>query len=128
MHEPNPLRSWELCPDFPSITADHVMPAMQHVIAASSAELEALEQAAPLTWHGLLVPLERLTDRVARAWGVATHLHNVKNCDAMRQAYAQAQPLVVEFHNRLGQSRPVLRVFRYGRTLAAAAIPPSGRT
>ena len=107
MHEPNPLRSWELCPDFPSITADHVMPAMQHVIATSSAELEALEQAAPRTWHGLLVPLERLTDRVARAWGVATHLHNVKNCDAMRKAYTQTQPLVVEFYNRLGQSRPV---------------------
>ena len=107
MHESNPLLSWELYPDFPSMTASHVVPAMQEVIARSRAELEALEQAAPRTWHGLLVPLERLTDRVSKAWGLATHLHNVKNSPAMRQAYAQTQPLVVEFYNRLGQSRPV---------------------
>lgn len=107
MHEPNPLLNWELYPDFPSITAEHVVPAMQEVIARSEAELCVLEQAAPRTWHGLLTPLERLADRVSRAWGLASHLHNVKNSPAMRQAYAQAQPLVVEFHNRLGQSRPV---------------------
>ena len=107
MHESNPLLNWELYPDFPSISASHVVPAIQEVIARSSAELEALEQAAPRTWHGLLVPLERLTDRVSRAWGLATHLHNVKNSPNMREAYAQTQPLVVKFHNRLGQSRPV---------------------
>lgn len=107
MHEPNPLLSWDLFPDFTSITAEHVVPAMQEAIARSSAELAALEQAAPGTWHGLLVPLERLTDRVSRAWGLATHLHNVRNSPAMRQAYAQSQPLVVEFYNALGQSRPI---------------------
>lgn len=107
MHESNPMLSWELYPNFSSIAAEHVVPAMQEIIARSSAELEALEQAAPRTWHGLLVPLERLTDRVSRAWGLATHLHNVKNSPAMRQAYAQSQPLVVEFYNALGQSRPV---------------------
>jgi oligopeptidase A len=108
MHdEPNPMLNWELFPNFPSISADHVVPAMQEVIALSSAELDALELSVPATWHGLLVPLERLTDHVSRAWGLATHLHNVKNSPSMRQAYAQTQPLVVEFHNRLGQSRPV---------------------
>ncbi|MGE4441625.1 MAG: M3 family metallopeptidase [Desulfomicrobium sp.] len=107
MHESNPLLNWELHPDFPSMNAAHVVPAMREAIATSSAELEALEQAAPRTWHGLLVPLERLTDRVSKAWGLATHLHNVKNSPDMRQAYAQTQPLVVEFHNRLGQSRPI---------------------
>lgn len=107
MHDSNPLLNWELYPDFSSIVAEHVVPAMQEVIARSSAELQGLEQAAPRTWHGLLVPLERLTDRVSKAWGLATHLHNVKNSPAMRKAYAQTQPLVVEFYNCLGQSRPV---------------------
>ncbi len=107
MHESNPLLNWELHPDFPSMSAAHVVPAMREAIARSRAELEALEQAAPRTWHGLMVPLERLTDRVSKAWGLSTHLHNVKNSPDMREAYAQAQPLVVEFHNRLGQSRPI---------------------
>ena len=104
---PNPLLNWDIFPDFPSITAEHVAPAMREAIDLSLAELETLEAAAPRTWHGLLAPLERLTDRVTRAWGLATHLHNVRNSPAMRQAYAEAQPLVVEFSNRLGQSRPV---------------------
>lgn len=124
MHEPNPLLSWDLFPDFTSITAEHVVPAMQEAIAWSCAELAALEQAAPGTWHGLLVPLERLTDRVSRAWGLATHLHNVRNSPAMRQAYAQSQPLVVEFYNALGQSRPIydaLVALREGPEFASAS-------
>ena len=107
MPEANPILNWEIFPDFPAITAGHVAPAMQEAVTRSIAELEALEAARPDTWHGLLVPLERLTDRVSRAWGLATHLHNVRNSPDMREAYARTQPLVVEFSNRLGQSRPV---------------------
>ncbi len=107
MNPRNPLLDWDVFPDFPSITADHVIPAMQSVVTRSTSELEMLEKARPRTWHGLLVPLERLSDRVFRTWGLATHLHNVRNNAAMRQAYVQAQPLVVEFSNRMGQSRPV---------------------
>lgn len=107
MTSQNPLISWNLFPDFPSITADHVVPAMHEVIAASTRDLELLETARPSTWSGLLVPLERLTDRVTRTWGLASHLHAVRNSPEMRKAYTQAQPLVVTFFNRLAQSRPV---------------------
>jgi oligopeptidase A len=107
MPELNPILDWEIFPDFPAITPDHVVPAMRMAVERSTAELEALEAARPAAWHGLLAPLERIADRVSRAWGLATHLHNVKNSPAMRAAYAQAQPLVVEFSSRLGQSRPV---------------------
>jgi oligopeptidase A len=103
----NPLLDWDIFPDFTAITPDHVVPAIRTAVDRSTAELKALETARPDTWHGLLVPLERLTDRVSRAWGLATHLHNVRNSPAMRQAYAEAQPLVVEFSSRLGQSKPV---------------------
>lgn len=107
MNHPNPLLDWEIFPDFPAITPSHIVPALRQAIETSIAELESLERGIPVTWHGLLVPLERLADRVSRAWGLATHLHNVANSPALRQAYAEAQPLVVEFFNRLGQSRPV---------------------
>jgi oligopeptidase A len=118
MFEPNPILDWESFPDFSSITPDHVVPAIRTAVARSTAELEALEAARPDTWHGLLVPLERLTDRVSRAWGLATHLHNVRNSTEMRQAYAEAQPMVVEFSSRLGQSRPV-----YDSLVALQASP-----
>ena len=62
----NPLFDWETHPDFSAITPDHVLPAMRAVLARSTRELETLEAARPQTWHGLLVPLELLSDRVFR--------------------------------------------------------------
>lgn len=107
MNDFNPLLDWEIFPDFQAIGAEHVVPAIRTAIERSRAEQQALEALAPTTWHGLLVPLERLTDRVSRTWSLITHLHNVQNSPAMRQAYAEAQPLVVEFFSLLGQSRPI---------------------
>lgn len=108
----NPLFDWETHPDFSAITPDHVLPAMRAVLARSTRELETLEAARPQTWHGLLVPLELLSDRVFRTWGLVTHLHNVKNTPELRAAHAQAQPEVVAFANRLGQSRPIFEALQ----------------
>ena len=106
-HTANALLDWETHPDFSAITPAHVLPAMRAALAASTRDLEALETSRPATWHALLVPLERLSDRVFRTWGLVTHLHNVKNSPALRAAYTEAQPEVVAFANRLGQSRPI---------------------
>lgn len=106
-HTANPLLDWETHPDFSAITPAHVLPAMRAALAASTRDLEALEASRPATWHALLAPLEQLSDRVFRTWGLVTHLHNVKNSPELRAAYTEAQPEVVAFANRLGQSRPV---------------------
>lgn len=113
----NPILDWETHPDFSAITPDHVLPAMRAALSVSLQELKALEEAPPRTWHGLLVPLERLSDRVFRAWGLVSHLHNVMNSPALRAVHAQMQPEVIAFANRLGQSRPIfeaLRALRFG--------------
>ena len=107
MTDLNPLLDWEDFPDFRAIEPGHVLPAVRRAIALSQAEQARLETLAPRTWPALLVPLERLMDRVARLWSLITHLHNVRNSPALRQAYAEAQPLVVDFLNLVGQSRPI---------------------
>lgn len=103
----NPLLDWDLVPAFDHITPDHIYDGVRQAVEASTRALEQLEKAEVASWHNLLAPLERLTDRVARAWGLASHLHNVRNTPALREEYAKAQPLVVSFYNRLGQSRPL---------------------
>lgn len=105
----NPLLNWNIFPQFGSIKADHVLPAMNQVIEHSLADLEQLEQSLPQTWSALLVPLERLVDRVTRTWGLVTHLHNVRNSPDLRAVHGQAQPLVVNFFIRLGQSKPIYK-------------------
>ena len=103
----NPLLSWTPLPDFTSITAEHVQPAMEAVLERAEAELAALEQTNPVEWYELLVPLEKLADRVERTWSVVSHLHGVRNSPELRAAYETVQPQVVAFSSRLAQSEEI---------------------
>jgi oligopeptidase A len=103
----NPLLQWATLPAFDQITPPHVVPAMRHLLHDLAAELEALEAAIVPTWTGLIEPLERLQDRLSLTWGTVGHLMGVQNSEALRQAYQEVQPEVVQFFMRLGQSRPI---------------------
>src|SRR6056297_3435063 len=97
----NPLLNWTTLPDFESITAEHVQPAMEAVLGQAETDLTALEGTDPAEWYDLLVPMEKLADRVERTWSVVSHLHGVRNTPELRAAYENVQPLVVAFSNRL---------------------------
>jgi len=103
--EANPLLDWTDFPDFGRIEPRHVGPAIDEVLGRAGADLASLETARTTKWEDLMVPLERLGDRIERAWGVAGHLHAVRNSVPLREAYQKVQPKVVQFLHRLGQSR-----------------------
>jgi oligopeptidase A len=118
--ESNPLASWTLgrapgaSPDLPkwsSITPEHVRPAITAAVAAANAEIDAIEasfaEKTPTTWAELMDPLERLSERLSRPWGVVSHLKGVRDSEALREAYDACQPEVVTASLRIGQSRPV---------------------
>ncbi len=104
-YERNPLLNWMEFPDFADIEPRHVEPAVEAVLARADEELSALEAAKATSWDDLMVPLERLGDRVEHVWGVTGHLNAVHNSVPLREAYQRAQPNVVQFLHRLGQSR-----------------------
>ena len=58
-------------------------------------------------WPEVVEPLERLTDRLGRAWGSVTHLKAVKDSPELRAAVEEVQPERVAFSLRLSQSRPL---------------------
>ena len=122
--EANPLASWTYglsekageAPDLPkwsSITAEHVKPAITAAVAAANAEIDAIEkrlalaESPPSTWAELMDPLERLSEKLSRPWGVVSHLKGVRDSDDLRSAYDECQPEVVTASLRIGQSRPV---------------------
>ena len=122
--EANPLASWTYglgekpgeAPDLPkwsSITAEHVKPAITAAVAAANAEIDAIEkrlaesESPPSTWAELMDPLERLSEKLSRPWGVVSHLKGVRDSDDLRAAYDECQPEVVAASLRIGQSRPV---------------------
>ena len=100
----NPLLSSAPLPRFDLITPEHVVPAMQHLLATLDAELQQLESQVQPTWESLVEPIERLSDRLSVVWGIVGHLMGVKNNEALRQAHHTVQPEVVQFSLRFSQS------------------------
>jgi oligopeptidase A len=103
----NPLLEPTPYPRFDEIKAEHVVPAMTALLGELDAEFETLEAGVTPTWNSLVVPLERIGDRLGSVWGAVIHLMGVKNSPELREAHAAVQPKVVEFGTRLAQSRPI---------------------
>ena len=105
----NPLLFSEGLPPFDQVKAEHVVPAVEILLADLEGDLAELEARISPRWEDSVVPLEAMGDRLARCWGVVGHLMGVRNDDALREAYEAAQPGVVQFSLRLGQSEPIHR-------------------
>ena len=93
----NPLLQSLTFPPFDRIQPEHVVPALRQVLGELETTLDRLERRLQPTWEGLVEPLERIYDRLTVSWGVVGHLMGVKNSEALRQAYQEVQPAVVEF-------------------------------
>ena len=108
----NPLLIGEGLPPFATIKPEHVEPAMTQLLAELETELSKLESTVQPTWHGLVEPLDRLTERLRWSWGIVGHLMGVKNSPELRTAYETVQPQVVQFYNKLNQSKPLYEAFK----------------
>ncbi len=109
--EANPLLANSGLPRFNAIEPEHVLPAVESVVAKVESDLASLEAslasgAAP-TWESLVEPYMRLGDELEYAWGPVGHLLAVKNTPELREVYEQAQPKIVEMSLKIGQNRPI---------------------
>ncbi len=115
----NPLTDFSSLPRFSAIRPEHVVPAIDALVAEGRAEIERLAAAAgEPTWEGFVEPLETANERLARAWAQVSHLNAVVNSPALREAYNAALPKVTQFVAEQAQD---LRL--YGRFKALAASP-----
>lgn len=104
----NPLLQFERLPDFPALRAEHIRPAVEHVLSENRAALDKIladkrNQAAP-DWHSLMDALDDLDDRLSKVWSTASHLNSVANTAEIREAYNACQPLITEYYAALGQN------------------------
>ena len=107
-------------PPFEAITAEQVKAHIPGLMDQLQAELSALEQqlelalgsGAPLQWHQVMDPLQRMGERLRWSWGVVSHLNGVCNSPELREAHASQQAAVVQFGNRAGQSQVIYRALQ----------------
>jgi oligopeptidase A len=115
----NPLLDNSGLPRFAAVRAEHVVPAIDALVADGRAVIERLATAdGEPTWEEFVEPLESANERLARAWSQVSHLNAVVNSPALREAYNAALPKVTQFSTEQGQD---LRLF--GRFKAFAQSP-----
>ncbi|MFW3617046.1 oligopeptidase A [Billgrantia antri] len=111
----NPLLEPHELPPFDEIKPEHVVPAIDKLLADNRTETEALveraQQEAP-TWGSLAAPLEALNDRLSRAWSPVSHLNGTMNSPALREAYQACLGKLSDYSTWLGQHEGLFRAWQ----------------
>jgi oligopeptidase A len=102
----NPLLCDSPLPQFCLIEPAHVLPAVEATLAEYRARIAALLAApVPRTFANTLLPQEQLENRLQQVWSPVSHLHAVKDTDALRAVYSRAEQLLSDHAAELGQNR-----------------------
>jgi oligopeptidase A len=108
----NPLLIGKGIPPFNEIKAEQIVPAITTLLEQLTTDLNKLEATVTPSWEGLVEPLTAIEESISWSWGVVGHLMGVKNSPELREAYQNIQPMVVQFFNQLGQSKPIYEAFK----------------
>ncbi|MDQ2988443.1 MAG: M3 family metallopeptidase, partial [Pseudomonadota bacterium] len=109
----NPLLDFSGLPRFDEIKPEHVLPAIDELIAHASTVVTQLETpSASVSWENFVIPLEDATEKLGRAWGVVNHLNNVVDTPELRAAYNENQPKVTEFWTALAQNEALFAKYK----------------
>ena len=115
----NALLDFSDLPRFDIFKPEHVTPAIAALLDEARATVSTLEAPdAPSNWDDFVLPLERVTERLGRAWGVVGHLNAVVDTPELRATYNENQPKVTEFWTELGQN---LKLFEKYKALQASS-------
>ncbi|MFS0825101.1 oligopeptidase A [Pseudomonas phoenicis] len=114
MSATNPLlQSYDL-PPFSSIRAEHVLPAVEQILADNRAAIARLleSQGQRPTWEGLVLAMDELNDRLGAAWSPVSHLNAVCNSAELREAYEACLPALSAYSTELGQNRALFDAYQ----------------
>merc|ERR1712176_1632770 len=105
-------------PLYDQVKAEQVVPNIKELLAELNKELDDLEKSvgetspAQVSWENLVVPMEKIVDRLSKTWSVVTHLKAVCDAKELREAVEEVQPDQVAFSLRLSQSEQIYRGFK----------------
>ncbi len=119
----NPLLDTSSLPRFGEINPDHVLPAIEQIIANHREQLDTLLANNPdPDFDSLVVPVELMEHELGRVWSPVTHLQSVLGSRDWREAFKQALPLLTEHGTEMSQNVSLQRAYAgVGESLAADA-------
>ncbi len=108
----NPLLDTSSLPRFDEIQPEHVLPAIQQVIADNRAQLDALlGSGIHPDIDALVAPIEHMDHELSRVWSPVAHLQSVLGSTDWRDAYKQALPILTEYGTELSQNVELQRAY-----------------
>jgi len=109
MTDTNPLLDFGQRPAFDRISAEHVAPAVQTLLAQAEAALErAVGPEVDVDYEAMSAVLDVAAERLERAWGQVGHLHAVADTPELRAAYSQSLGAITAFHTRISSDQRLM--------------------
>jgi oligopeptidase A len=109
----NPLLANTELPLFSQIQPEHVVPAIDQLLAEARATVEnCLNAADRYTWKNLIEPIENAEDRINKAWSPVSHMNSVVNSDELREAYNACLPKLSAYSTEMGQNEALFKAYK----------------
>lgn len=129
MTDLNPLLDRAFAIPFDRILPEHVVPAVDQLLASGQAGLVALKaDPKPRTWASTFGAFEVALEPLERAWGIVEHLRAVRHDDALAAAHGEVLPRITDFFAGLALDEELYAVMKdYAATEEARALTGPAR-
>jgi oligopeptidase A len=108
----NPLIDYPELPPFSNIQPEHVLPAVEQLVADGRARIQQVLADGQFDYAHLVQALDEEDDRLGKAFGPAGHLNAVAQNEALRNAYNSCLPLLSEYGTEVGQNAELCAAYQ----------------
>ncbi|MGJ3255752.1 MAG: oligopeptidase A [Alcanivorax sp.] len=108
----NPLIDYPELPPFSKIQPEHVLPAVEQLVADGRARIQQVLAEGKFDYAHLVQALDEEDDRLSKAFGPAGHLNAVAQNEALRNAYNSCLPLLSEYGTEVGQNAQLCAAYQ----------------
>lgn len=108
----NPLLQREGLPSFPEIQAEHMLPAIESVVADARAGIEKILISDSHTYDSLVHVREELESRINEVWSPISHMNSVVNSEEIRTAHQASLEILTAYHTEIGQNKGLYHAYQ----------------
>lgn len=108
----NPLLTAETLPPFSKIEPEHIEPAIDYLLEQCRALVNIKTQLTePFSWENFVDPIEKVEDRLNKAWSPISHINSVVNNKDIREAYNACLPKLSQYSTEMGQNKALYNAY-----------------
>lgn len=108
----NPLLTLHTLPPFNDIRPEHVVPAIEKLLADDRKIVDEVVAKGDYSWKSLVQPLDNYGEATSQAWSPVSHLNSVMNSPELRAAYQSCLGELSAYSTWFGQHQGLFNAYR----------------